>query len=225
SWLSREILAFSLFPAVTSLHAGALVFGGNSFVEISGLVAALVGGIAVFCSAMIYIDTQRPFWNAAFSVPKFFGSCVVLGIPVTMLILLCDTQLSGSATMTGVLQNEMKTLAGWLLIASTAKLAMESVIFLSLRNRAHTPLKRSAMLLRDELGLTSLKRYFFGVVGGVGIPALLYVQATVEQPFSTGFLAAIVTLAVATLLIGELLERYLYFAAVTPPKMPGVQAS
>ena len=225
SWLSREILAFSLFPIVTSVHAGALIFGGKLVVDSTGAFAAIVGAAAVFCSAMIYIDTQRPFWNAAFSFSKFFGTCVVLGIPVTMLIVLCDTQFSTTSTFNAVLQNELKMLAGWLLVASIAKLVCESAIFISLRSRAHTPLKRSAMLLQSELGLTSFQRYFFGVVGGVGIPALLYVQASVEHPFSAAFLAVIVILAVVMLLIGELLERYLYFAAVTPPKMPGVQAS
>jgi len=39
------------------------------------------------------------------------------------------------------------------------------------------------------------------------------------------FVGVATVLVVALLLIGEMLERYLFFAASVAPKMPGVQAA
>jgi len=72
--------------------------------------------------------------------------------------------------------------------------------------------------------MTHLLRYFFGIMGGVVLPLLLLSgRATVAgsagyDPLFVGF---VVLLIVGLLLIGEVLERYLFFAASVAPKMPG----
>ena len=52
------------------------------------------------------------------------------------------------------------------------------------------------------------------VVGGIGLPLLLTVN-TFSSP------TPVAALAFAALLVGELLERCLYFTTVVAPKMPG----
>jgi len=77
-------------------------------------------------------------------------------------------------------------------------------------------MKRTALLMSGVLKRATIGRFVCGAVGGVVLPALVMfgvfppIVATGILPFS---------------LLGELLERYLFFAAVIPPKMPGGIAS
>ncbi|MEZ0274304.1 MAG: DmsC/YnfH family molybdoenzyme membrane anchor subunit [Roseimicrobium sp.] len=70
SWLSREIVAFGGFPPAGA--AAALGFIPSWWVAVIGL-------LSVFCSVMVYVDTRRPFWHMGQTLPKFFGTALVLG--------------------------------------------------------------------------------------------------------------------------------------------------
>src|SRR6185369_8533231 len=72
SWLSRELIAFAVFIAALGAH-GAILH------PLSSILAALLGLAAVACSAMVYADTRRPFWNAPVTLGKFFGTTLLLG--------------------------------------------------------------------------------------------------------------------------------------------------
>ncbi|MBC8096952.1 MAG: dimethyl sulfoxide reductase anchor subunit, partial [Akkermansiaceae bacterium] len=73
SWMSREIIAFSVYAGLAGLLA---VKPENVPVATLTAAAALVG---VFCSAMIYIDTRRPAWSSRITFTKFFGTTLLLG--------------------------------------------------------------------------------------------------------------------------------------------------
>lgn len=76
--------------------------------------------------------------------------------------------------------------------------------------------------------MTTLLRYFFGLVGGVLLPFVLLADkasnadAVGYHPLFLGFM---VFLMLVLLVVGELLERYLYFAASVAPKMPGAPST
>lgn len=78
SWMSREILAFSV---LAGLAMASLLF-------VPVWITAMVGLVAVFTSAMIYIDTRRSWWSEPRTLVSFFGTVVKLGA-------------SGAAAMTG----------------------------------------------------------------------------------------------------------------------------
>ena len=44
--------------------------------------ASLAGLAGVVCSAMIYADTRRPFWDIAITLPKFFGTAAYSACPL-----------------------------------------------------------------------------------------------------------------------------------------------
>ena len=101
-------------------------------------------------------------------------------------------------------------------------------MFAELTRRQFTPLKRSAVLLSDNLGGTTMLRYFFGIVGGLLLPAILLSERSTlngTEGFQPLFLCAIVALVFVTLLVGEFLERYLFFAASASAKMPGAAST
>jgi Fe-S-cluster-containing dehydrogenase component/DMSO reductase anchor subunit len=232
SWLSREILAFNAFAGCASMYtavACARAFGielPQVVEQLLGVGASLAGLGGVACSAMIYADTRRPFWELIITGPKFLGTAALLGLPSSLLISIAATLFSREHTVQAVMAGEGKAICGWILCVALAKLAYESLIFVSLRHRNPTPLKRTAVLMTGDLGLATLARFYFGVIGGVLLPGLLLL----EHRFAPGgyhplFVGLTVLLSLAVLLAGELIERYLFFTAVVAPKMPGAPAS
>jgi formate dehydrogenase iron-sulfur subunit len=83
SWLSREILAFSLFAPIPLLLAALPYLPEFPFkAEISQLAAQSVipmGLVAVFTSVMIYHDTRRTSWRFPLTFARFFGSVASFG--------------------------------------------------------------------------------------------------------------------------------------------------
>ncbi len=71
SWMSREIVAFSAYLGASSAYAASfwlpkfgIQFSENT-VSMLQIGTVLTGLLGVFCSAMIYIDTRREYWNAS----------------------------------------------------------------------------------------------------------------------------------------------------------------
>jgi DMSO reductase anchor subunit/ferredoxin len=239
SWLSREILAFNAFAGCASMYtAAACIRAFGIHVPILGIEvplaveqalgagAALAGLAGVACSAMIYADTRRPFWDLFITGPKFLGTAALLGLPSALLISIAATLFSPGNTVQAVMAGEGRVLCGWILAVALTKLAFESLIFVSLRHRHPTPLKRTAVLMTGDLGLATLARFYFGLIGGVLLPGLLLL----EHRFAPGgyhplFVGITVALSLIVLVVGELIERYLFFTAVVAPKMPGAPAS
>ena len=68
SWLSREIVVFGMFAAA----------GGAALLSaIPAWLAAGAGALGVFCSIMVYVDTQRPDWRVSRTTLAFGGTCAV----------------------------------------------------------------------------------------------------------------------------------------------------
>jgi formate dehydrogenase iron-sulfur subunit len=79
-------------------------------------------------------------------------------------------------------------------------------------------LRRSAHLVRWALRFPALQRLMLGAAGGIAVPLMLIASGSSIDPTVR---AAFATLAFVALLGGEITERYLFFAAVVKPKMPG----
>jgi len=91
SWLSREILAFSLFAPIPFVLV-ALPFTPdfpfkNHFSLLTSHSALPIGLIAVFTSVMIYHDTHRALWKLPRSALRFFGTTAAFAALTNPLIL------------------------------------------------------------------------------------------------------------------------------------------
>lgn len=89
SWLSREILAFSMYGPIPLLLCALPLLPDFPYKTAATVLVALsalpVGLAAVFTSAMIYIDTHRSLWRATLTLPRFFGTVLAflaLGLAV-----------------------------------------------------------------------------------------------------------------------------------------------
>jgi DMSO reductase anchor subunit len=209
SWLSREILAFGLFAFLAACSA---VMNGI----LSGIVV-VIGLLAVFCSVMVYHDTRRPFWHVGWSGTKFFLTTVLLGLSTTLLTGLIASAISLSLTVNQFMRMAGRNLLFWLLLTTLLKLSFEALIFVNLKRRHHTPLRRTADLMVGPLHLVTAARFTVGLIGGGAIPAIFFAFDRTETGLT---IFAILAMFVLTL-VGELLERRLFFTAVVAPKMPG----
>ena len=166
SWLSREIVLFSLFlPSV----------------RVPWLAAA-VGTAALGCSIMVYASTKRACWSTAITGFKFIMTAAVLGLATARLVLPFT-------------------------IALACKLAIEAAALRHVWDRRHSAHKRSAILMTQPLSSFTAARFACGALA-IGL-----------MQFRSAYV-----LALGLCLCGELLERHLFFAAATAPRMPGAPA-
>ena len=207
SWLSREILVFGAYMGLLSASVAMGFLTAASFDSLPGVrgllswLALLVGIAGVCCSAMIYAVTGRPFWRLSQTGTKFALTTVVLGI-------------AGAACF------------GWVEAALVLpllvllKLFVESEpLFLRVRDSAEGASYSGKLLLTPLRGAMDL-RISVASLGGVCAPVIL--GAMMFSLPASGVPSAIVAGLIALpCLIGELLERYLFFAAVGHSKMPG----
>ncbi len=233
SWLSREALGFALFAklavAYAALHFHGPILGLIGLPPLTpavferaatwlGASVSLIGVAAVACSVMLYKVTQREWWGGGRTTFKFFLTAGVLGTAITSLTYGVAAQLLGSALD---VQGTVKAL-GWLLIALTSlKLVGEATVLLHVYDRKLGELKRTALLLRGQLLKELTARLGLGAVGGVLLPLLL--SASLDQLGAAGRISFLAASAVL-LLLGELIERMLFFKALSAPKMPGAVA-
>jgi formate dehydrogenase iron-sulfur subunit len=213
SWLSREIIVFGLFAILAMLHTTSLWFPQFASPKTQaslGWASVVSGLLGVFCSAMIYHDTHRDFWHLRFSSGKFFGTTALLGAATSLLVVAC---VSPSVPL-------LSALAEFAFVAGIAKLAVELPIFRKLEIEDFSPLHKTALLLDGRLGLLHRGRVACGVMGGVALPALLGLQ-TLATDTSSWLVISEAIAIFALCLIGELIERRLFFVAVQPVKMPG----
>jgi DMSO reductase anchor subunit len=209
SWFSREVIALSAFVFLIALASGAAWFSPAHFHEkLLAPFAAVSGALTVACSAMIYVKTRREFWSATQTFSKFFGTVLLLG----------------TATAFAISTPGKAPFAAALAILTVTKLAIEhnSLKYLvDAETPEQTPLNKTARLLAGELNSVLRMRIAFGVIGGVIFPIIALSNIASGSTINPFFTATVLALCV----VGEFIERYLFFTAVVTQKMPGGLAS
>jgi Fe-S-cluster-containing dehydrogenase component/DMSO reductase anchor subunit len=204
SWLSREIVAFGIFAALVSLVTWRVSTEPASPVTAGLLVVtATLGVVAVLCSAFVYRATRRIFWRGSFIT--FFLTAALLGTVAWTTIAPTALLLSLLAIVAASkLAVEMKTL----------RHGDEAVVDdVSARPGEFDrwSLAQTAGLLRGRFALVMRGRLTCLIAGGLVLPLVSLIN------FSPIFTMASFVLCFA----GEVIERYLFFRAVVPPRMPG----
>jgi len=108
-----------------------------------------------------------------------------------------------------------------LMTVAALKLLWEASLFGRLLSRNMTPLRRSALLMARELANFTLARFALGILGGVCMPGFLLLRFSPGAAESQAELLILTSVLFIACLAGELLERYLFFAAAAGPRMPG----
>jgi DMSO reductase anchor subunit/ferredoxin len=206
SWLSREAVALGLFAAVALQAAGQTALGRHDAGTTFARLSAGLGLCGVFCSVMVYTATRRPHWAAAPTAACFGGGTLLLGGMGTLLLRL----LAGSP-WSPIEQ-------GLVAIVVTTALARLTQAAVALRAPAApdaSPQARRARTLRGPLRPLALSRSLGLCVAGVLGPLLLLGVPSGAARMLTAALCG------CGLLLSELCERLLFFAAAPPSRMPG----
>jgi formate dehydrogenase iron-sulfur subunit len=217
SWLSREGMLFGAWFAVATasvllplpvaaeaLHAvlGISTAGVGSVFKAVVFASAALGLLGIFCSAMIYIDTQRKYWRWTQTGPRFFGSAAILG--------------AAAAFALGI---DPRASAWVLGLATVLKLAFEVQAVRPAgeadEESPPTPTLNTARLLSGPLR---------GVWGSRVAAALIFSVFLPAMSLSGVVSSNLNWLIFGGVLVGELTERVLFFRAVDAPKMPGLPA-
>ncbi len=127
SWLSREVLSFTLFAGAATVYAAGL-WADLAVSGAAGLATCFAGLAGVISSAFIYLVPARPAWNGWTTLAEFFLSGALLG-PV----------------LAGGLREHLPYVAALILAVSAAK-------YVRLARSAETEMRQSARLLRNDLG-------------------------------------------------------------------------
>ena len=218
SWLSREIAAFTAFAALAGAHGVASLAGagpgagaGSGARVLAGLAAgAGVAGVA--CSAQVYAVTGRRWWRLATTATKFALTAVATGAAGALVIT------AGVTLGTGAGAGEpahIAPLATVVAVVVGAKLAWELAFLRHLRAGSPPELTTSARLLVGELGRSTRWRVVLGAAGALA--ALASARAAAHGGVVLVLLASAAALAVVA---GELIERWQFFTASAPPRMP-----
>lgn len=189
SWLSREVLLFTLFALTASAYAGDLWLRGAASGWL-GALCALSGLAGVYASARIYRVPARPAWNSRHTVSEFLLTAVLLGPLFSRAAVL----IAGDR------------LAAWLLPLALAGLLgqglNQALKVLRLIRSEEFELRASGQLLARQLASPLLLRY-----------GLLTAAFGLSLCRATPLAAAMALLAAAA---SELLGRYLFFVSVVP---------
>jgi formate dehydrogenase iron-sulfur subunit len=231
SWLSREIIAFSLFAGLAGAFAGSFFVPQLPAALITplGMAGGAAGILGVFCSVMVYTATRRAHWRGAATGFKFAMTTLILGsATVLMISMITSVETAASAVLAPppfVTSGAHRVLTFLLLASAGLKLVSEAVGFLHLRDTHHSVQKRIALLMIGDLKRVTQARFVFGALGGLVLPAagmlLLRLGPPGGGPYPMFALTLMAALSFAFCLAGELAERYLFFAAAPASKMPG----
>ena len=228
SWLSREVLFFSLFSFSGAVFA-ALLLGENysgfklpyGVHLIFGSMVSLFGMGGIFASAKIYLVPARPAWNTVRTPLRFFLTGFILGPLFALVVYSLYVAIEGgsekiSAAFFGT--------AGALIAVSSLAAFLQLLVLLarlfSLQPRSQDELSDSAFLLIHRFRKHFFTRIGLLLLGNFLLPLWLFTSLNSREGANTFF----VTLAMASFsiaLIGELLGRYLFFVTVVPKNIPG----
>lgn len=240
SWLSREIIVFGLFAGLAGLYSvtpwlnTVLSSVKDSFLEnlletgisilnavADNILAALVcitGLLGVYCSVKVYKDTKRPFWNTKITNAKFFLTTLILGFTTVLITSVIIAYASNNISLKNLMFSFGHTYLVTIIVFAVIKLFIDSYILISLRDKEITIKKKSALLLTRQLKDYLIMRYFTGIAGGIIIPVALIALTGYYSEFTIVVFSCMI---LVFNLSGEFLERFLFFAAVVPLKMPG----
>lgn len=218
SWLSREIVAFGAFAGLAAIHAAATVGGlPEQLVDALGAAVVAAGVAGVGCSVALYAVTGRRWWRARRVGPAFALTALVGGLATVLTTMLAVERSAppGAATAMAVL----------LAAATALSLGAQGVFLRHARGDRSVPatgpdaeLRRSALLLTGALGRLTWARFVAGATGGVAAPLAAEALATSGHALAAPLVAGA---GLGALVAGELVERWQFFAASSPPRMPG----
>jgi formate dehydrogenase iron-sulfur subunit len=189
SWISREVLLFTLFAMVAGFYGGALLLSLRGTTAL-GAITVVLAVAGVSASASIYRVPSRPAWNTRFTLLQFHLTALMLG-PIF-------------AAAVGAGSTRWLTAAG--AVAAAAAAVAFALRFFRISTSDSVELRGTARLLATTFAWPVVVRGLLLLAGAVVLPL------TSVRPAALAF-------AMALTLAGEIVGRYLFFVTAVPRHM------
>jgi anaerobic dimethyl sulfoxide reductase subunit C (anchor subunit) len=196
SWLSNEAFLSGIFMGIAVLYALVLYFrpGNEGLAKLFRWAGSIVGLITVFAMSKVYTTTSVPVWQGIDTYVDFFATTIALG---ALLFMAAGQKELASAD---------KRLYSFVILAAVILQAASTVPHALSLDQGGMAAQASAGLLAGMSGIIGLKWLF--ILGGAGL--LLWPVTQTE----TKSASAIVYAAYASLVVGQIIGRYVFYAAL-----------
>lgn len=155
SWLSREVLLFSLFAGAAQAYAASQLLGFPALLGTVSIPTVLFGLAGVTASAFIYLVPARPAWDSPLTVADFQLTGLLLG-PLFVNAMGLDV------------------MPALIVAAASAQLLNQLLKLLRLMRSDVSELRASARLLVRDFSWLFLLRLGLLLVGGIVLPLAGY---------------------------------------------------
>ncbi|OGP07721.1 MAG: hypothetical protein A2048_03025 [Deltaproteobacteria bacterium GWA2_45_12] len=225
SWLSREVLFFSLFAFAAVVYS---VLAWQRFYPLPFLLRGLIGifvmlfGLAgVYCSAMIYRVPARPSWDSRRTPIAFMATSFILGPLLSLAVFVWS--LKGQTIAWNEILPTFKIvglfLASILILAGFVQLGGIIVKIFHSLNKDEPELQASARMLTERFRILFLSRLGVLLMTLLLVPLVLF-NLVLHASLEISTLAVCLTTLMILTLASELTGRYLFFVTVVPKKRP-----
>ncbi|MBP2019438.1 anaerobic dimethyl sulfoxide reductase subunit C (anchor subunit) [Symbiobacterium terraclitae] len=198
SWLSREIFFTGGFFVL--LVASQLLESRPGLRRAVDWLAALAGVLAVISMAAVYSTTMRPAWQGWGTYVAFAGTAVLMGLGLTAGLLTFFGRTEGG------MSSDVQQLTALAVVALVAGLVAYPLYLASL-GTGGPEAQASLQLLGSRYAALLAVRWALTLVGGA-VPLVL----TWRRLAAGAAAAGLVYTAAVSLLAGELVGRYLFYA-------------
>lgn len=203
SWLSREILTAGGFLVLWffTYKAYQKESSGNSL----GWLTSFVGLLTILSMASIYSNSIRPAWSNAHTFIAFFGATFVLGTAGAIALI-------GHIAKGQTLSSEAMAVLKKVCYVGAVALIIPLIylpVFLGSLNSGDPAAQASSMLLTGSYLIPLIIRWAFSLVGVIMLTNLVLKQSKAGRILS----ANSILLAVALILVGEFIGRYVFYAS------------
>lgn len=218
SWLSREVVAFGAFTGLALPYAFVIAVVpdalGAGATRALGLSVVTAGVAGVACSVLIYTRTRRASWTVPAVAAKFTLTAAACGVATVLWMSAVGAAIGAGAG----LESSATDQALYLVIAAlvATKLVGEASTFRHLRRPAQSEGGRRARVLVGPLRTETCRRFSLGVGAGVALP--LVAAVVVGDATSPLLSVALATVVLGGIVVGELIERTIFFTAASAPR-------
>ncbi|SHI81882.1 dimethyl sulfoxide reductase anchor subunit family protein [Desulfosporosinus lacus] len=203
SWLSREILTAGLFFVLW--FATYKVYQKENAGNALGWITALVGLLTIFSMASIYSNSIRPAWSNAHTFIAFFGATLVLGYAGAAALI---GHIAKGQTLSAEAMAALKKVGYAAAVALIIPLIYLPVYFGNL-NSGDAAAQASSMLLSGSYLIPLVLRWVLSLIG-----VMMLINVIFKQSKGAKILPAnSILLAVALILVGEFIGRYVFYAS------------
>lgn len=219
SWLSREIVFNVLFFLLTFflLVLLWLVAGRHLLKAALGWGAIAAGFATVYCMANIYLLPTQIVWNSPATILSYFATTLLLGTPSLIVILLMDLRFSESRDPSEEnfrVQIVKKAIIGLTVVSVLAAIwafVLDLGQISSLRMIEHEDAQTSLNLLFDLYQPILVLRFSLLTLGVGWLVISIWLAFRRNQAIKR--LIGPVYLACLLIIVAEILERFLFYAA------------